>query len=1016
MKAAVANWRFHGAALLMVAVFLGGDLLITDTSELQRWWNDLGWTLASGAAALSCFRAAARLTGGQRRAWLLYGLGCLSWFLGMLIWDFRELVQGRITPFPGIADAAFLSFAPLFMVGLIYHATASPSVIFTVRNFADIGLIVCAALIGTAILLVEPLRSNDFPTIYRITALAYPVLYISAFLTALLVLTRYGAVARRGRRVLVLLVGSLALHAFSDSMYAFSLLDHTFRPGHYLDVFWILAFALTAVAAHEQGAHPVADSAGPVNGLDQRARRVEALVFTATFFVIGALAILRSDHADRALWREVAFLFAVLAVFLGLREWANAGIQEDLIGGLRRSERELGRILDRLQDVYFRTDGNGRLVRCSPSAEGMLGTSPEALMGRGFDTLFANVDEAHHFVQRLLEHGSVDNFEARWRQEQGGETRVSINAHLLDRSAAAQGWEGTARNVTAQRRAEAQMFRLSSALEQTADAVMITDRDGVIEYINPAFSSVTGYSRDEALGAKPNLIKSNRHDERFYQRMWEQIARGDVFTEVFVNRRKDGSLYYEAKTITPVIDQSGNIVSFISTGKDITEHMETQEQLRFLAEHDVLTALPNRQVLIERMRQSLARARRRNLMVATLFMDIDQFKYVNDSLGHEVGDELLIQIAKRLVAHVREGDTVARFGGDEFVVVLDDAGSVADITGVAEKLLNALTPPFRVNGMELHATASMGISVFPSDGPDSETLLRNADNAMYRAKEAGRNSYRFFSGDMSARAFERLTLENSLRNALERNQFELYYQPQLRIENRQVVGIEALLRWNHPEFGLVSPDDFIPLLEDTGLIVQVGEWVLDQACRQMQCWVEAELIRGRIAVNISARQFADMGFRNAVRRTLQTSGLAPQHLELEMTESIFLRESRDTSETLNTMSELGVGLAIDDFGTGYSSLSYLKRFPIDTLKIDRSFIRDITEDSDDEALSAAIVAMAQRLNLRVVAEGVETEAQLELLRKFNCELVQGYLFSRPLTAATMQRYLAGADARAAEQP
>lgn len=1015
MKAAVASWRFHGAALLMVAVFLGGDLLITDTSELQRWWSDLGWTLASGVAAFLCFRAATRLSGSQRRAWLLYGFGCLAWFLGMLVWDFRELVQGQVTPFPGISDTAFLAFAPLFMAGLIYHAAASPTAIFTVRNFADVGLIVCASLIGTAILLVEPLRTNELSPLYRIFALAYPILYLSAFLTALLMMSRYGAIRRRGRRVLALLVVSLALHAFSDSMYAYSLLDHTFRPGHYLDVFWILAFALTAVAAHEQYENPVTDSAGMVNGLDQRARRAEALVFTATLFAIGALAVLHSEHADRALWREVAFLFAVLTVFLGLREWANAKIQEGLIDGLFRSQRELSRILDRLQDMYFRTDGYGCLIRCSPSAEELLGINHEALAGRRFDSLFADREAAARFARQLMDHGSVDNFEAGWRREHGGETRVSINARMLDPNVSSQGWEGTARNVTAQRRAEAQMVRLSSALEQTADAVMITDRDGTIEYINPAFSEITGYSRSEAVGAKPSLMKSNRHDRRFYQRMWEQIVRGDVFTEVFVNRRKDGSLYYEAKTITPVMDQDGNIVSYISTGKDITEHMETQEQLRYLAEHDVLTALPNRQVLLERMRESIARARRRKQVVATLFMDIDQFKYVNDSLGHEVGDELLIQIAKRLVAHVREGDTVARFGGDEFVVVLDDAGSIANVTGVAEKLLSALAPPFPVNGMELHATASMGISVYPADGPDSETLLRNADNAMYRAKEEGRNSYRFFSGDMSARAFERLTLENSLRNALERNQFELYYQPQIRIGDRKVVGVEALLRWNHPDFGLVSPDDFIPLLEDTGLIVQVGEWVLDEACGQMQRWVEAGLIQGRIAVNISARQFADMGFRNIVRRTLQTSELTPGHLELEMTESIFLRESRDTSETLTTLSHLGVGLAIDDFGTGYSSLSYLKRFPIDTLKIDRSFIRDITENGDDEALSAAIVAMAQRLNLRVVAEGVETEAQLELLRKCNCELVHGYLFSRPLTAENMQHYLTDADVRSAKR-
>ncbi len=719
-----------------------------------------------------------------------------------------------------------------------------------------------------------------------------------------------------------------------------------------------------------------------------------------------------ATSADTALWREVALLCTVLAVFLGLREWASARIHGQLMDGLRRSERELSRILDSLQDMYFRIDADGCLQHCSPYAEQLLGVQAGELTGVPFEALFVDTQEAGRFAGLL--HGEpdmVDNFEARWRRGDGAEVRVSINAHRLrGPGVPLQVWEGTVRNVTEQRRAEARMYQLSSALEQTADVVMITDRDGVIDYVNPAFTAITGYSRDETVGQTPKLLNSGRHDRRFYKRMWEQILAGQVFNEVFVNRRKNGSLYYEAKTITPVTGEHGQVINFISTGKDVTEQMETQEQLRFLAEHDMLTELPNRQVLLERIRQALARARRRERLVAVLFMDLDQFKYINDSLGHEVGDELLMQIANRLLAHVREGDTVARFGGDEFVIVVDDVGCAEEITAIADKLLKALAPTFKFDGMELYVTASIGISVFPGDGPDSETLLRNADNAMYRAKESGRNAYRFYSGDMSARAFERLTLENSLRNALDRDQFELFYQPQVRVRDRGVVGMEALLRWNHPEFGIVSPAEFIPLLEETGLILPVGNWVLHQACAQMRRWLDAGIVQGRMAVNISARQFTDAGFLHAVQRTLTTCGLDAERLELEMTESIFLRDSQATSDMLRALDDLGVTLAIDDFGTGYSSLSYLKRFPIRTLKIDRSFIRDITEDADDEALSAAILAMAQRLDLRVVAEGVETEAQLQMLRTFGCELVQGYLFSRPLAAPQMERYLGNADA------
>lgn len=1001
------SWNAYLAAVLSVSVFWLGDALIADSGRLQRWWSDLGWTLASGAAGLLCLKTSFGLRGTQRRAWLLYGAACLAWFAGMLIWSYQDLAQGRETPFPGPADIAFLAFAPLFMVGLIYHATTYPSAVFTVRNLADVGLIVCAALIATAIVLVEPLRDQSVSSAYRLTARAYPVLYGSTFLFSVLVLLRHGALQRRGWRVLLLLMASLGIHALADTVYAYALLDGSFRPGHYLNTVWILAFALTGIAALEQLSAEPGRRADHAPLTSQRARKVEAAVITATLGGIGVLSVVQADQADAALWRDVALTFTVLALFVGLREWANARIQERLFHGLQQSEIELSRMMDSLQDMYFCTESSGRLQRCSSSAQQLLGVEAQELIGADFQALFLDPRDAERFNQLLSHPGAaVENFEARWHGRGESETWVSISAHRLDaQPPPSLAWEGTARNVTEQRRAESQMYQLSSALEQTADAVMITDRNGNIEYVNPAFTRISGYSRDEALGRKPELVKSGRHGQKFYQQLWQRILAGEVFDDVFVNRRKDGSLYYEAKTITPVTDAHDNVISFISTGKDVTEQMETQEQLRFLAEHDVLTELPNRQVLIERMGQSLARARRRDRLVAVLFMDLDQFKYVNDSLGHDVGDDLLVQMARRLLTRVREGDTVARFGGDEFVLVIDEAESLADITAIAEKLLDSLTPPFMVSGMELHVTASVGISVFPDDGQDSETLLRNADNAMYRAKEAGRNSYRFYSGDMSARAFERLTLENNLRTALERDEFELYYQPQVRVSDREVVGMEALVRWNHPELGLVPPEDFIPLLEDTGLIVPVGEWILRQACMQMRRWRDLGIAHGRMTVNISARQFADRGFVDTVRRTLDTAGLDHDCLELEMTESVFLRDSHDTTETLRTMGELGVALAIDDFGTGYSSLSYLKRFPIDTLKIDRSFIRDITDDPDDEALSGAILAMAQRLQLRVIAEGVETEAQLTMLQELGCELVQGYLFSRPLAAAQMQQYL-----------
>jgi len=547
-------------------------------------------------------------------------------------------------------------------------------------------------------------------------------------------------------------------------------------------------------------------------------------------------------------------------------------------------------------------------------------------------------------------------------------------------------------------RTEEQMRKLSSALEQTADSVVITDRSGVIEYVNPAFQKITGYSRAEALGQTPRLVKSGKQGAGFYKKLWETILAGDVFSEVFVNRHKDGSLYYEEKTISPLKGPAGQVTHFVATGKDVTERTQTQERLQHMAQHDALTELPNRALFIDRLKQALARARWHERLVAVLFVDMDRFKTINDTLGHEAGDRLLQGLAERLASGVREGDTVARFGGDEFVILLDDVGSDKDIGAVAQKVLETLAPPFDIDGQSLYITASIGVSLYPNDGEDSTTLLKNADIAMYRAKELGKNTYQFYSSDMSARAFERLTLESSLRHAIERKEFRLYYQPQIDTASGVIIGVEALLRWQHPEFGLVAPAEIIPLLEETGLIVPAGEWVFHTACEQLRAWHAAGWPMLRLAVNLSPRQFQTAGLARMVERGLATTGCDPALIELEITENVLLQHTATTLDALDALGALGVRMAIDDFGTGYSSLSYLRRYSIDTLKIDRSFVHDVPGDADDSALASAIIVLAQSLKLNVIAEGVETEAQREFLQERGCRIMQGYLFSRPLPA------------------
>ena len=628
----------------------------------------------------------------------------------------------------------------------------------------------------------------------------------------------------------------------------------------------------------------------------------------------------------------------------------------------------------------------------------------EEVLGRtaGELGIWAQPEQQERMLQRLAARKEVRD--ADWRiRTRSGELRDILGCIEEVILGGEECLVTAAHDVTDRRRADAEMRKLSRALEQTADAVMITDRDGVIEYVNPAFEAISGYQSNEVRGRLPNLLNSHKQSEQFFRDMWENILTGKTYSDVFINRRKDGSYYYEEKTITPLKNGSGAITHFVSTGRDITQRMETQERLQFLAHHDVLTELPNRTLFLDRLKQSLAYARWHRRLVAVLFLDIDRFKNINDTLGHEAGDRLLQELSQRLRTCLRERDTVARFGGDEFVLLLDDIATSADVAMLAQKALDTLRPPFFVSDTGLHVTASIGISLFPDDGGESGKLLRNADTAMYRAKELGRNNYQFYSSDMSARVLERLTLENSLRRALEQDEFVLHYQPQIDSRSGALVGVEALLRWQHPELGLVPPLDFVPLLEETGLIIPVGDWVLRTACAQLARWQAQGWSGIRMAVNISGCQFERAGLAQTVAEALLSCGLEARHLELEITESVLMKPC---AAQLDDLRQLGVRLSVDDFGTGYSSLGYLRRFPIDTLKIDRSFICDIPGDADDAAIARAIIVMGQSLRLELIAEGVETEAQRDFLQSCGCHLMQGYLFSRALPADDVRALLA----------
>ncbi|CAK0768354.1 diguanylate cyclase [uncultured Gammaproteobacteria bacterium] len=555
---------------------------------------------------------------------------------------------------------------------------------------------------------------------------------------------------------------------------------------------------------------------------------------------------------------------------------------------------------------------------------------------------------------------------------------------------------GTYIDITERRRVDEDLRLAASVFLNISEAILITDTAGTILSVNPAFTDITGFSAEEAIGKSPRLLKSDHHADEFYRGMWSELRETGRWQGEIWNRRKDGGAYLQWQTISAVLDGVGLPVRYVSVFTDITELHQKDERIKHQAYHDALTGLPNRLLLLDRLEQALAVARRDLTRVAVLFLDLDRFKLVNDSLGHDVGDRLLVTVAKRLQNAIARSDTVARLGGDEFVLVLGDFASTADVAHVAERLIVKLLEPVKLDGHKVHVTTSIGISIFPQDGEDARTMLRNADTAMYRAKEEGRNTFRFFDQSMTTRALERLDLEADLRQALERNQFMVYFQPKVSLSNHTILGLEALIRWCHPKRGMVSPLDFIPLAEETGLIVPIGAWVLRAACEQNQRWRAAGLPPLPVAVNLSARQFLQPNLVETIFGILSDSGLPPNALEIELTESTVMSNSEQAIMIMRRLYEVGVRISVDDFGTGYSSLAYLKKLPISTLKIDRSFITDLVENGDDAAIVQTIIALGRSLRLEVVAEGVETIAQANFLDGNGCAIGQGFYFAKPM--------------------
>jgi len=678
------------------------------------------------------------------------------------------------------------------------------------------------------------------------------------------------------------------------------------------------------------------------------------------------------------------------------------------------------------------TDVDGMILYFNLAAQRMLGYSWEEVVCRESPLIFHLADEVSARARQFSRvSGSTapsgfsvfvaglspetPSCEADWTYVRKDGTSFPVNlgiSLLLGQEGEVIGYLGIATDVSERQKLERELRIAAIAFESQA-AIMVTDADQRILQVNKAFSTLTGYPADEAIGSTPAMLKSGRQDASFYVEMWRSLHETGHWQGEIWNRRKSGEVFPEWLTISSVHDASGRVSHFVSTFSDISNLKVAESEIHHLAYYDPLTAMPNRRLLLNRLEKFCTASKRNGQYGALLMIDIDHFKTLNDTLGHDVGDNLLIEVASRLAGCVREGDTAARLGGDEFVVMLESLGCDAEGAGiqaeiVAEKVRFELARPYLLNGdTEYFRSASIGISLYHGSQKTVDVLLKQADIALYKAKDAGRNAIRFFDNEMQIALDERAALESGLRRALSRNEFILYLQPQVDAESC-VIGVEVLLRWQPPGQAMVSPADFIPLAEETGLIVPIGLWVLDQACAELRRWADdPDTAQLTMAVNVSARQFRQGDFVSQVGDALSRHGVNPGLLKLELTESLLLDKVEDVVAKMQALRRMGVRFSLDDFGTGYASLSYLKRFPFEQLKVDRSFISDIMRNSDDAGIVRAILAMGNTLRLNVVAEGVEDVEQHAYLVRHGCAFFQGYLFGRPMSFAEFRKALGG---------
>ncbi|WP_135079663.1 EAL domain-containing protein [Terasakiella sp. SH-1] len=663
-------------------------------------------------------------------------------------------------------------------------------------------------------------------------------------------------------------------------------------------------------------------------------------------------------------------------------------------------------IIDTVPTPIYYKDEELRFLGCNTAMADFLERPIEDILGKSIDVFYP--DEIAQDLQKhnatLLKEGGEELVEMSLPRSDGDHHVLSHKARYTGADGKS-GIVGAVVDISERKLYENELRLAQTVFDTTSEAIVVTDTQNRIQAVNPSFTRVTGYSEEEVLGRDPGFLSSGRQDQEFYHTMWLQLSERGRWQGEIWNRRKNGDLYAEWLSISSVHDEQGDICQYVAVFSDITKRKKAEELIKHQANYDGLTSLPNRNLFLDRLSRAMMRAKRNGTQVALMFLDLDRFKSVNDTLGHNVGDALLMDASKRLLGCVRETDTVSRLGGDEFTVIIPDIKHSYDIEKVANKILAEMSQTFSVLDHDIFLTASVGITVYPDDGVALEALMRNADTAMYQAKEAGRNSFRFYTPEMNKIAHEAMVLERELRQAIDKKEFVVHYQPVVDVKSGDVISCEALARWNHPARGLVGPGYFISIAEETGLIDEIGAQVLEQVCQQIHDWQSVEELKDiRVAVNLSPHQLRNQNLVEKLQGVMQAYGVRPKQLSLEITETLVMQDPDGAALLLENIRDLGVQIYLDDFGTGYSSLNYLKRFSFDVLKIDRAFIMDVDRDEGDAALVEAIIVMAHKLGIKVVAEGVESPQQRKFVMEQECDMIQGYYYSKPLAPEEFEAY------------